>query len=146
MPRRRDSLLTAVIYECVDSDGCTGRPALPSAGSGRQLEATAEDDRYCEPGYAGPLCERCLDDDQYFDMSARSCKECPSLAKFAIPSGILVVLAVLAAALHAGLDRLHARHPLQRLAYAVPKSGIFVKAKIVIVSCTRPPSPSPPLA
>ena len=83
----------------VESHRCrrTGDAWTPCAG---RLFAGVEGEGYCEPGFHGPRCEVCLDENHYFNSDSARCKECGNVARgvsLAL-TGMLSVLALAALA------------------------------------------------
>lgn len=95
----RASPATAEVYRCHDSDTCLG--SLASAARARALgDHVASTGAYCSEGHAGPRCELCVDDKEYFSADERRCVACPTLWRrvvlfFSVSLGVAMLISVL---------------------------------------------------
>ena len=87
----RASPLTTEIHKCDVSKHCSG------SGSASEVEIPsgprlADSGPGCDTGHTGPLCEWCVNDEQYFSSAESGCVDCPTTWRFGILAGVIVAL------------------------------------------------------
>jgi len=87
----RSSIYTSTTYPCTYDGICLG---VDDAA----IYQTSNIDTIpqCIDGHSGPLCEVCVEEENYLDTRTGRCSKCPSLTKLAIVPTVLIVICVLA--------------------------------------------------
>jgi len=87
--RWRLTRLTSDIKQCPEEGGfaesaCCGGPGINCTASlPPPLLSDESDQLYCREGMTGARCERCVDDNEFFDQSSQRCKVCRSAGRVA---------------------------------------------------------------
>jgi hypothetical protein len=156
--------LTTDIHRCPEQGGIPDSPCLGGVGGGgagggdggntstrRRASESGESGAYCIAGHAGPRCEQCLADGEYFDRLTYRCRECPSPAVvIAVICGVAAAIALLVAVV-VGLGRAEpenlpwmlrgtarmSRACVERFSGLVIRLGLQGKFKVVISFCAQ---------
>jgi len=110
----RASPFTTEVHRCDSSIACVGS----SRSARRSLAGVPTERGYCEQGHAGPRCEMCVEDRDYFDGT--KCVACPSSRRrFGTLVGVSAAALLLAATAHALTRRLQPTSGLARRSAAL---------------------------